>query len=303
MFLQCLRVIAVSVLLLCGSSGSFAQDTQDTTQATTASEIQQAYGAALKAATHGPADVAFRELATLHLSDPYSFIPLAEAASFMRAMGNTTDERFVGLIIPKQPDQNWFVTVNYNDSGHMKDEDAKTWNAKELLQSIKDGTEASNKERVERGIPALDVVGWVEEPAYDTTTHRLVWSILAKDRGAQEATVNYNTYALGREGYFSLNLVTGENTISQDKRHAGTLLGALDYKPGQGYQDFNSSTDSVAEYGLAALIGGVAAKKLGLLAVIGVALAKFWKVALIAIAVAGWGFAKLFRRKNTTPDA
>ena len=65
------------------------------------------------------------------------------------------------------------------------------------------------------------------------------------------------------------------------------LLAALDYKPGERYADFNASTDRVAEYELAALIGGVAAKKLGLLAVIGVALAKFWKVILIGVAVAG----------------
>ena len=71
------------------------------------------------------------------------------------------------------------------------------------------------------------------------------------------------------------------------------MLTALDYKPGQRYEDFNSSTDRVAEYGLAALIGGIAAKKLGLLAVIGVALVKFWKIMLIAIAVAGGGAFKL----------
>jgi uncharacterized membrane-anchored protein len=223
----------------------------------------------------------------------------------MRALGNSTDERFVGLIMPKQTDQYWFMIVEYNDSGHMKDEEAKAWNVDELLQSIKDGTDASNKDRLERGIAALDVVGWVERPAYDETTHRLVWSILGKERGnpSAEATINYNTYALGRQGYFQLNLVTTENYIPQDKKHAGTLLAALDYRPGERYGDFNSTTDRVAEYGLAALIGGVAAKKLGLLAIVGVGLAKFWKIGLIAMAVAGGGITKLFRRKNTTPDA
>ena len=58
------------------------------------------------------------------------------------------------MIIPKQ-DAFWFVTVNYTDSGHISDEDAKTWNADELLQSLRDGTEATNKERVERGIPGI----------------------------------------------------------------------------------------------------------------------------------------------------
>jgi uncharacterized membrane-anchored protein len=298
MFLRHLCLWAI--LLIAGISGAAAQDASQQE-----SEIQKTFVAAMKVATHGPADVPLRDLATVHLPDPYSFIPAAEGAAFMRAMGNTTDESFYGLIISKQQDQFWFVTIDYRDSGHLNDEDAKSWNADELMQNIKDGTEASNKERTERGFPALDVAGWVERPAYDASTHRLVWSILAKERGnaVQAATINYNTYALGREGYFELNLITAENMIGEDRKHAGAILSALDYKPGQRYDDFNASTDRVAEYGLAALIGGVAAKKLGLLAVIGVALAKFWKVILIAVAVGGGGLFKLFRRKNTTPQA
>ncbi len=304
MVLQYCRLVAILVLIVGGSSGTRAQDAQNTATPTTASEIEQTFAAALKAATNGPAEVALRDLATLRLPDPYSFIPVNEAAAFMRALGNTTDQGFVGLLIPKQQDQFWFVTINYTDSGHVRDEEARTWDADELLQSIKDGTEASNKERAQRGIAALDVVGWVEKPAYDATTHRLVWSILAKERGneAAGATINYNTYALGRQGYFELNLVTAEAYIAEDKKHAGTLLSALAYKPGQGYADFDESTDRVAEFGLAALIGGVAAKKLGLFAVIGVAIAKFWKVGLIAIALFGGGLAKLLRRKKTTPE-
>ncbi len=301
MFLH-LRLMAVLALLV--SYGISPAAAEDSAQTGGTNEIQQTYDAALKAATNGPTDVALRELATVHLPDAYSFVPVNEAAAFMHALGNATDERFVGLILPRQQDQYWFVTVDYNDSGYIKDEEAKTWNADELLQSIKDGTEANNKERADRGIPALDIVGWVEKPAYDATTHRLVWSILAKERGneAAPATINYNTYALGRQGYFELNLITTEDHITQDKSHAGTLLTALDYKPGQGYGDFKEGTDRVAEYGLAALIGGIAAKKLGLLAIVGLAFAKFWKVILIALAVAGGGVTKLFRRKNTTPE-
>ncbi|WP_119271929.1 DUF2167 domain-containing protein [Taklimakanibacter deserti] len=298
MLLRHLRLWAI--LLIAGISSAAAQDASPPN-----SGIEQTFDAAIKAATHGPADVALRDLATIHLPDPYSFIPVTQGAAFMRALGNTTGDNFHGLVIPKQHDKFWFVEITYTDSGYIKDDDAKSWKADDLLQSIKDATEASNKDRAERGYPPLDIVGWVEKPAYDASTHRLVWSILAKQRGneAQGATINYNTYALGRQGYFELNLVTGETYIAEDKKHAGAILAALDYKPGERYTDFNASTDRVAEYGLAALIGGFAAKKLGLLAVIGVTLAKFWKIILIAIAVAGGGIFKLFRRKNTTPQA
>jgi len=289
-----------TILLITGISTAAAQD-----NAAQTAEIQRTFEAAVKAATQGPADVPLRQLATLHLPDPYSYIPVTEAAAFMRSMGNVTDENFYGLVMSKQHDQFWFVSIDYVDSGHLKDDDAKSWDADELLQNLKDGTEAGNKERAERGFPPLDVVGWIERPAYDESTHRLVWSMLVKDRSGVEqgTTVNYNTYALGRQGYFMLNLVTGEAGIANDRKHADAILAGLDYKPGERYADFDSSTDRVAEYGLAALIGGIAAKKLGLLALMGVTFVKFWKLALIGIAVAGGAVGKLFRRKNTTPQA
>ena len=86
-----------------------------------------------------------------------------------------------------------------------------------------------------------------------------------KDDGAQsDPTVNYNTYALGREGYITLDLITQQSQVPKDKGAVLALLNNIDYVEGKRYADFNSSTDKVAEYGLAALVAGVAAKKLGL---------------------------------------
>jgi uncharacterized membrane-anchored protein len=74
---------------------------------------------------------------------------------------------------------------------------------------------------------------------------------------------------------------------------------ALEYKPGKRYEDFNESTDHIAEYGLAALIGGVVAKKLGLLALAGVFFLKFAKIIAIGAAVAGGTVVKFFRGKRS----
>jgi uncharacterized membrane-anchored protein len=112
------------------------------------------------------------------------------------------------------------MTVDHTAEGYVKDDDAKNWNADELLQSLKDGTEEQNKEREKIGIPALDIVGWIETPNYDASNHRLIWSLKAIDRGAAAdapATVNYNTYALGRDGYFQINLLTSVATIEKEK--------------------------------------------------------------------------------------
>jgi uncharacterized membrane-anchored protein len=122
----------------------------------------------------------------------------------------------------------------------------------------------------------------------------------SKDKGASAAEpqgVNYNTYMLGREGYFSLNLVTGLNELPQYKTNANELLAAVSFVDGKKYSDFDSKTDKVAEYGLAALVVGVAAKKLGLFAGLLVLIAKFWKIALIASLAFGGSALKLFKRK------
>lgn len=258
--------------------------------------------AASDAMVAGPHSVALRDQATLTLPEGYGFVPAAEGAAVMKLIGNQTDERFIGLIFPSS-DANWFVTIDYEPSGYIKDDDAKDWDADALLDSLKDGTKAANEHRERMGIPPIEVTRWVEQPTYDSTSHRLVWSAEAKAIGIPDPdpTINYNTYVLGRQGYISLNLITTASTIEAEKPVAHELLAAVAFNDGRRYSDFDASTDKVAAYGLAALIGGVAAKKLGLLAAIGVFLAKFAKVLLIGgIALLG-GLAKLFKRGKAEP--
>ena len=265
-------------------------------------EAKAAFQAALTAMQAGPSSVQVGGQATLAIPDGYGFVPKTEAGRFMRAVGNTVDDRFLGLVIPKDGDLRWLINVAYNPDGYIKDDDAKEWNADELLQSMIEGTEANNKERASRGIPELEVVGWVEKPNYDAASHRLVWSVSARNKGQAPGTeegVNYNTLMLGREGYISMNLITGRNSVEELKPVAKFLLAGLQFDDGKRYADFNADTDKVAEYGLAALVAGVAAKKLGLLAVITAFVVKFAKVLIIAGAAGVAGLSKLFGKKKS----
>jgi len=260
--------------------------------------VWQAAGAAM---LHGPNTVQLRNQGQLALPAGYGFVPPKEGAAVMDMLGNQTDERFLGLIFPES-EANWFVTMDYEPSGYIKDDDAKDWNADELLQSLKDGTDASNEHRREIGVSEIEVTRWVERPAYDAATHRLVWSAEARDKSGKEPdpVVNYNTYVLGREGYVSLNLITSASTVEADKPAAHELLAAVSFNEGKRYSDFNASTDKVAAYGLAALVGGIAAKKLGLLAAIGVFVAKFAKVLIVGAAAAGAAIVKFLKGRNAS---
>lgn len=277
---------------------------------TTASAQEQAHQAAFEQATKamqaaqikGPAEIKLRDQATLKLPAGYVWVPEPAAGQFMKAVGNHPDERELGLIFPASEEQGWMVVARYEDAGYIKDDDAKNWNVDDLFKSLKDGTEASNEERRKNGYPELDILGWVEKPNYVADTHRLVWSMSARVKGApadEPSSINYNTYALGREGYITLNLITGQQAIGQDKAHAQTLLSALDFNEGKRYADFNQSTDKVAEYGLAALVGGLAAKKLGMFALAAGFFAKFAKVILLAGAGLVAAFTKFFKRDKS----
>ena len=249
----------------------------------------------------GPADILLRDQATLKLPAGYVWVPEPAASKLMQAMGNHTDSRELGLIFPQADDQHWMVVAEFEESGYIQDDDARNWNVDDLFKSLKEGTEAANEERRKNGHAELEIVDWVERPNYSNDTHRLVWSMSARHKGDPAdapMSINYNTYALGRDGYITLNLITALADIPQDKAHAQTLLAALSFSDGKRYADFDSSTDKVAEYGLAALVGGVAAKKLGFFAMAAAFLAKFAKVILLGgIALLG-GLGKLFKRNK-----
>jgi uncharacterized membrane-anchored protein len=250
--------------------------------------VAQAFDTALKSAKHGPASVAMLNEASLSLPKGYQFIPKEQAGPLLEAMGNQEGDNLLGLVLSDQDDASWMVVARYENAGYIKDDDAKNWNADELLKSLKEGTEEGNEERRERGLTEFEVVGWVEKPTYDAANKRLVWSCSSRDKGehaSPEQGINYNTYALGREGYISMNLVTDLGRINDDKPVAKALLGALTFNAGKRYSDFKPGSDKVAEYGLAALVAGVAAKKLGLFALAAALVAKSFK--LIAVAVVG----------------
>lgn len=186
-------------------------------------ELDAAWQAGAEAGTRGPADITLVDQAVLAIPADYFFIPKAEGARIMRALGNTIRDDFAGLVVGTRPADGWIVVVRYIKEGYIKDDEARNWNADELLQKLKDGTEQANKDRVTRGFPELEVLGWIEKPTYDPQTHRLVWSMLTKlkrDPDSAVRGISYNTYALGRDGYFSLNLLIRSASAPTRRRPA-----------------------------------------------------------------------------------
>src|SRR5437868_4252026 len=280
--------LAAAVLFAGGIQAEEAKPTQDPNAAV--------WQAASEAMLRGPQIVELVDQAKLALPDGYGFVPHEQAVKLMEVMGNQTGESFIGLIFPLS-DKSWFVTVDYEESGYIKDDEARDWDADGLLKNLKEGTEQSNQHREKIGVPPIKVTRWIESPAYDADSHRLVWSAELRLKNGEDPDpgVNYNTYVLGREGYVAMDLVTSVSSVEADKPAARELLGAVNFNDGKRYSDFNASTDKVAAYGLAALVGGLVAKKLGLLAVAAAFLAKFAKLIFVGVAAFGAGIAKWWK--------
>jgi uncharacterized membrane-anchored protein len=299
------RPRAVALALALAAGGVQAQDAASAASPASVADERAAIGREVdRVKVVGPAEVVLKDQARLALPAERLWIPQPVAGRIMQAMGNHADARLLGLVYPMGEADQWIVVAEYEAAGYVKDDDARDWNADDLLKSLKDGTAAANEERRAHGIPAIEVTGWAERPAYDAATHRLVWAATAAEVGAQGGStiVNYNTYALGREGFISLNLLTDSTHLDADKAQARDLLGRLEFVGGKRYADFDSKTDHIAEYGLAALVAGIAAKKLGLLAIIGIALVKFWKIGLVAVVGGGALWPRLKARFGKKPD-
>jgi uncharacterized membrane-anchored protein len=260
-----------------------------------------------QAAKKGPVDVALLDEAVLHLPAGEVFVPQPQADRLLNMWGNPgSNPDMTGVILPTDPKATWFMPVRFQRAGYIKDDDAKSWDADAMLKSFKEGTEEQNKEREKAGIPGLEILGWSGPVRYDATRQRLEWAMASREIGAKPddpLSVNYNIYALGRDGYFSMNMVTKMADLPALKSVAEQQLAALDYNAGKHYADFDAKTDHVAGYGLAALVVGVTAHKPGFIAVALAFLGQFTKLIIIGLPIIGlavFGVMKSFTRTPTT---
>lgn len=236
---------------------------------------------------------------SLRLGTEYVFYGEADARRILtEAWGNPPEQGdgVLGLIMPAGStpfSDAWGAVVSYEETGHVADDDAADADYDEIISGMQQGAQEENAARAEAGYPAVTVVGWAQEPHYDPATHSVVWAREIAFADTPVNTLNYDLRTLGRTGVLSINLISQMPNLADIRVAANDLSQVATFQPGQTYEDFDSDTDAMADYGLAGLIaGGVAvgaAKKLGILAL----LLKFLKPILIAIAV---GFAALRNR-------
>jgi uncharacterized membrane-anchored protein len=242
------------------------------------------------------------KVASLHLGMRYRYLDPAETEKLLVAWGNQPGSDTQGAIVPTDvepfSDDGWAVVVTYRDDGHVDDADARDIDYDDMLKDMKKDTESENADREKSGYGAVHLVGWAESPHYDGANKKLYWAKELDFEGTPAHTLNYDVRVLGREGVLSMNAVAGIGQIDQVRRGMRSLIDVAEFNEGYRYAEYDAKTDKLAEYGLATLIAGGVAAKLGLFGKLLAFLVAFKKI-LIAGAVALAGIAgKLFKKKD-----
>jgi uncharacterized membrane-anchored protein len=240
------------------------------------------------------------DLAEIDLGEGHVYLDQAGTRQFLEMTQNPTSGTELSVVTPASEQEQWFVVFEWSGVGYVKDDEASELDAAAMLASIREATAAGNEERTKRGWPTMEIVGWQEEPHYDTASNHLTWAIVGTSEGHQ--TINRMVKLLGRKGVMTVTLVAAPEDIATASARVDTLLGVYRFRPGNTYAEYLPGKDTVAEMGLKGLIlggAGAALLKSGLLA-------KFWKVIVAGVVGLGAGIARLFGRNKdvgtgTTP--
>jgi len=241
-------------------------------------------------------------IATLNLNDDFYYLtPDDTERLIVDGWGNPPGHKTLGMIVPQATSPmsrgGWGVLVSYKDDGHISDEDAAKIDYTELLQQMQDEDEDSNKERRKQGYAGLQLVGWAEPPRYDDQTHKMYWARELKADNTDENTLNYSIRVLGREGVLELNAVASMSDLPTIQRELPNILDFTNFTDGNRYADYEPGTDKLAKYGLAALVAGGIASKVGLFAKLGLLLLAAKKFLVVGLVVAA-GFVRKFFNRN-----
>jgi uncharacterized membrane-anchored protein len=240
-------------------------------------------------------------LATINLKPGYRFLDGPQAEKVLHDLwGNPPADPPLGMIFPPNlgplDDNSWSVVVEYENNGHVNDDDAAKINYDDLLKSMQKGVQDDNDERQKEGYPAMELVGWAQPPHYDPATHKLYWAKNLRVAGDENNSLNYNIRVLGRRGVLDLDAVAMLRDLNEVSAKMPEVMAMVDFKRGNTYAEFDPRVDTVAKYGIATLVAGTAvglAAKAGLLKFLWPLIFAFKKAAIVVVLAIVAGAKKL----------
>jgi len=241
-------------------------------------------------------------VATLHVPDEFYYLNGADSEKILvEVWGNPpgAGSQILGMLFPADLtpfDQGaWAVTIEYQKDGYVSDEDADEIDYQALLAEMQKDTRTASEQRVAQGYDPIELIGWAAQPYYDKGSHKMYWAKEVRFGEQTINTLNYNVRMLGRQGVLVLNFIATMDQKDVIDAKVAAVLAVADFDEGSRYEDFKPDLDTVAAYGLGALVAGKVIAKTGLIAAGILFLKKFGIVALIAVGALA---SRWFRRKR-----
>lgn len=215
--------------------------------------------------------------ARVDLARDYIFYGPAEARRIIvEDWGNPAAEAdgVLGLVVPTgDPAAPWGAVVTWQPVGWVSNEDARATDYAAMMARMQAEAGRANAARGAGGFPAVRVIGWAQEPRYDSVRHAVTWGRELAFADGGPSALHYDLRLLGRRGVLSFNIVGTMDQLPEIRAAAQDLAGRAAFDPGARYEDYRPASDDAAGYGVAGLVAGGAgvalAKNLGLLAMLG----------------------------------
>lgn len=247
-------------------------------------------------------------IATMDVPDAFQYIGPADGKRFLeQGWGNPDGSHQIGMLLPVGVDPfgeaAWAVVIRYQEDGYVSDKDAADIDFEEMLETMQATTADKNQEREAQGYPPVTLIGWAATPHYDSEAKKLYWAKELRFGQDQHHTLNYNVRILGRKGVLVMNAISGITQLSMIQERMEHVISFATFSPGYRYSDYDPGVDKVAAYGVAALIGGKAAAKAGLIAKLGGLLVAFKKYIVIGFFALVGVMTKIFKGRRSQPAA
>jgi uncharacterized membrane-anchored protein len=227
------------------------------------------------------------EIATLTVPKGFKYLDPKQSLYVLTDLWGNPTEPNLGMLFPENmhplDDNCWAIEINFQDQGHIADDEANDLDAEELLNDLKGQQEQANAARKKENLPLLHVAGWAEKPHYDLASKCLYWGLDLTVDSVQEHTLNYNLRFLGRTGMLTMNVIGTMQQLPEIQKNTAAIVGSINFKDGKLYTNFDASKDKKADYGLRMLVSGSKTERTNFFSKYG-----FWVLGGLALVFGGW---------------
>jgi len=143
--------------------------------------------------------------AELNLIDGYTYLAPEKAKFLIEELwGNPPGYDGLGVILPpgfqlRGPGPTWAIDLAYEDTGHVKDDDAAKMDYSKILSQMRKDIGTANAERKKKGYDEISLKGWAALPHYDAESKKMYWANWHSGSGRSPRSTTIFVCSGGRE--------------------------------------------------------------------------------------------------------